>query len=106
MTADDPAPTFEAAIDQLERIVGLLERGDLDLAASLSSYEKGVALLARCQALLDGVDRSVALLTGVDDDGSPVTSPFDATATASSESARSTRSRPVPTAADDVDPPY
>ena len=62
-------------------------RGELDLAASLASYEKGVALLARCQALLDGVDRSVALLTGVEEDGTPITSPFDAAATTDATSA-------------------
>jgi exodeoxyribonuclease VII small subunit len=82
MSTDEAEPTFEAALDGLERIVDELERGDLDLSASLAGYEKGVALLARCQALLDGVDRSVALLTGVEADGTPVVVPFDASATA------------------------
>jgi exodeoxyribonuclease VII small subunit len=82
MSTDEIEPTFEAALDGLERIVDELERGDLDLSASLAGYEKGVALLARCQALLDGVDRSVALLTGVEADGTPVVVPFDASATA------------------------
>jgi exodeoxyribonuclease VII small subunit len=95
-------PTFEEAIDGLERIVNSLERGDLDLAASLASYQQGVALLARCQALLDGVDRSVALLTGVEDDGTPITSPFDATATTE---APSRRPRPAP-AIEEIDPPF
>jgi exodeoxyribonuclease VII small subunit len=82
MSADDPEIPFEEALENLERIVDDLQRGELDLAASLASYEKGVALLARCQALLDGVDRSVALLTGVEADGTPITTPFDASATA------------------------
>jgi exodeoxyribonuclease VII small subunit len=82
MSADDPEIPFEEALENLERIVDDLQRGELDLAASLASYEKGVALLARCQSLLDGVDRSVALLTGVEADGTPVTTPFDAAATA------------------------
>jgi exodeoxyribonuclease VII small subunit len=82
MNTDDPEIPFEAALERLERIVANLQRGELDLAASLASYEKGVALLARCQALLDGVDRSVALLTGVEADGTPVMTPFDASATA------------------------
>ncbi len=87
MSADDPEIPFEAALENLERIVDDLQRGELDLAASLASYEKGVALLARCQALLDGVDRSVALLTGVEADGTPITTPFDASATADATSA-------------------
>jgi exodeoxyribonuclease VII small subunit len=82
MSPDDPEIPFEEALENLERIVDDLQRGELDLAASLASYEKGVALLARCQSLLDGVDRSVALLTGVEADGTPVTTPFDAAATA------------------------
>jgi exodeoxyribonuclease VII small subunit len=72
--------SFEEALRRLERVVSDLERGQLDLASSLASYEEGVALLGRCQALLDGVDRSVALLTGVEADGTPVVSAFDATA--------------------------
>ena len=88
MRPDEPEIPFEEALDRLERIVDDLERGELDLAASLASYEKGVALLARCQALLDGVDRSVALLTGVEADGTPITSPFDASATTDGPAAR------------------
>ncbi|HEY2154863.1 MAG TPA: exodeoxyribonuclease VII small subunit [Isosphaeraceae bacterium] len=88
MSADDSEIPFEEALENLERIVDDLQRGELDLAASLASYEKGVALLARCQALLDGVDRSVALLTGVEADGTPITAPFDAAATADATPSR------------------
>ena len=91
MNADEPEVPFEDALERLERIVNDLQRGELDLAASLASYEKGVALLARCQALLDGVDRSVALLTGVEADGTPVVTPFDASATAPRRMARRRR---------------
>ena len=71
----------EEALERLERIVDILERGGIDLAASLAGYEKGVALLGPPPALLDGVDRSVAAADGVEDDGTPITSPFDAPAT-------------------------
>lgn len=106
MNADEPDVPFEEALDRLERIVDDLERGELDLAASLAGYEKGVALLARCQALLDGVDRSVSLLTGVEADGTPITSPFDASATA--DSPRPARTKPAAPApdGDDLDLPY
>lgn len=79
--AGDPELSFEAAFVGLERIVAELQGGELDLAAALARFERGVGLLARCQALLDGVDRSVALLTGVGEDGTPELAPFDAAAT-------------------------
>ncbi|MGC8641659.1 MAG: exodeoxyribonuclease VII small subunit [Isosphaeraceae bacterium] len=72
---------FEVALSQLEQIVASLERGEPDLAAALAKYETGVKLLTRCYGLLERAERSVALLTGVDAQGNPVTAPFDATAT-------------------------
>lgn len=103
MSTDEPEVPFEEALERLERIVDDLERGELDLAASLASYERGVALLARCQGLLDGVDRSVALLTGVAEDGTPITAPFDATATAE---APAPRPRAAASDGDELDLPY
>jgi exodeoxyribonuclease VII small subunit len=72
---------FEAAVSQLEEIVESLERGEPELATALTKYETGVRLLSRCYALLERAERSVALLTGVDAEGNPVTASFDATAT-------------------------
>ncbi len=80
--ADEGEVGFEDAVGELERIVDELERGRPDLGSALARYERGVKLLGRCQTLLDGAERSVALLTGVDESGRPVTSPFDAQATA------------------------
>lgn len=76
---------FEAALDELEQIVGTLESGDAPLAEALARYERGVRLLAQCHGLLDGAERTVALLSGVDADGRPVSTPFDTTATADRE---------------------
>jgi exodeoxyribonuclease VII small subunit len=72
---------FEAAVEELERIVEELERGRPDLGTALARYERGVKLLGHCQGLLDSAGRSVALLTGVDEAGRPITAPFDASAT-------------------------
>jgi len=79
--SDDSKIGFEDAVDELERIVGELERGRPDLGKALAHYERGVRLLGHCQGLLDGAERSVALLTGVDEAGQPITAPFDASAT-------------------------
>jgi exodeoxyribonuclease VII small subunit len=40
-----------------------------------------VRLLKTCYGLLDQAEQSVALLTGVDPAGNPLSAPFDATAT-------------------------
>lgn len=75
-------PSFESALAGLERAVAALESGRLDLDEALKQYEEGVRLLGHCNALLDGAERKVALLTGVNADGIPDTAPFNATATA------------------------
>ena len=81
----EPEPSFEQALNQLERIVASLERGEPELTAALAKYEKGVTLLTQCHRLLDQAEQSVALLTGVDEEGNPLTAPFDATATIARE---------------------
>ena len=85
----EPELEFEAALDELEQIVGNLEGGEPALADALAKYERGIHLLARCQNLHDGADRTVALLTGVDSNGQPLTTPFDTTATADRDRADS-----------------
>jgi exodeoxyribonuclease VII small subunit len=76
-----PQPSFEEALAQLERIVASLEHGEPDLTAALAKYETSVRLLTHCYRLLEHAEQSVALLTGVDEQGNPLTAPFDATAT-------------------------
>jgi exodeoxyribonuclease VII small subunit len=80
-------PSFEEALSQLERIVENLERGEPELTSALAKYEKGVKLLTQCYRLLDQAEHSVALLTGVDNQGNPLTAPFDASATIAREAA-------------------
>ena len=57
----DPAPRpdptglpYEAARDELVEIVRRLESGSTDLEESLALWERGEALAARCQEVLDG----------------------------------------------------
>jgi exodeoxyribonuclease VII small subunit len=80
---------FEAALGELERLVTDLERGEPALAEALAKYERGIRLVAHCHGLLDGAERTVAILAGVDRDGQPTTAPFDATATAEREQTQS-----------------
>jgi exodeoxyribonuclease VII small subunit len=102
--AEEPESNFEQALAQLERIVASLERGEPELTAALSKYEKGVQLLSVCHRLLDQAEQSVAILTGVDPEGNPLTAPFDATATmareASSPALAAAVATPNPTASE------
>lgn len=68
---------FEEALGRLGKTVEALEAGDLGLDDALARYEEGVSLLVRCRSLLDSAERRVALLTDVDDQGTPRTEPFD-----------------------------
>lgn len=69
-------PSFEEALLQLETAVRKLETGELDLADALDCYEQGIRQLKHCYRLLDGAERRVEMLTGVDDAGRPVTEEF------------------------------
>ncbi|MBA3313165.1 MAG: exodeoxyribonuclease VII small subunit [Planctomycetota bacterium] len=78
----DEPQRFEDALKELDEIARDLEDGTLGLDASLQRFEQGVGLLRHCYGVLDVAERKIALLTGFDGDGNPVTEPFDATATA------------------------
>jgi exodeoxyribonuclease VII small subunit len=69
-------PTFEQALEQLERIVHQLEEGEIGLAEALDHYEKGIGLLKQCYGLLERAERRIELLSGVDAAGNPITEPF------------------------------
>jgi exodeoxyribonuclease VII small subunit len=74
---DDCASTFEDSLEQLEKIVGELESGKLGLSDALGRYEEGVKHLKGCQQLLEQAERKIELLSGVDAEGNPITTPFD-----------------------------
>jgi exodeoxyribonuclease VII small subunit len=88
-------PSFEEALQQLEQIVHALEEGQIGLDEALQGYEKGVKLLRRCYGLLEGAERRIEMLTGLDASGNPITAPFDDQATTAPEekSQRRTASR-------------
>jgi exodeoxyribonuclease VII small subunit len=69
--------TFEQCLAELERIVRDLEEGKISLEESLARYEQGVALLKRCHIQLQKCEQRILELTGVDEQGNPVTRPFD-----------------------------
>ena len=85
--------TFEVALAELEAIVHQLEDGDLGLEESLARYEQGVKHLKHCFALLQDAERKIELLTGVKNDGTPLTQPFAESGESLGESAGRKRSR-------------
>ena len=68
--------TFEQQIARLEEIVSALERGDVQLADSLSLFEEGTKLIAACTKQLDQAEQQVVKLTK-GPDGAPVEQPFE-----------------------------
>ncbi|MQW86540.1 exodeoxyribonuclease VII small subunit [Sinorhizobium saheli] len=53
---DVSALSFEQAVEELERIVSALERGDVALDKSIEIYERGEALKKHCEALLKAAE--------------------------------------------------
>jgi exodeoxyribonuclease VII small subunit len=51
--------SFEQALKELEAIVNRLEKGDVELEASIQIYERGEALKAHCDALLRKAEAKV-----------------------------------------------
>jgi exodeoxyribonuclease VII small subunit len=76
---DRDLPCFEDSLAELEDIVHQLEEGQLGLEEALASYEQGVKHLKHCYALLQQAERKIELLTGVKDDGTAITEPFQET---------------------------
>jgi exodeoxyribonuclease VII small subunit len=48
--------SFEAALRELEDIVGRLEQGEVDLEDSIALYERGTALKAHCEKKLKSAE--------------------------------------------------
>ncbi len=69
--------SFEDCLEKVELAVQRLEGGELGLSESLTEYESGVSHLKQCYHLLQGAERKIELLAGVDDDGRPLTEPYD-----------------------------
>jgi exodeoxyribonuclease VII small subunit len=77
---DEPRPiaamSFEEALAELEGIVQRLERGQLDLEASIGAYERGTLLRQHCAEKLRQAQMRVDKLT-FDAEGKPRATPLD-----------------------------
>jgi exodeoxyribonuclease VII small subunit len=59
---DSTIKDFESAIAELERVVKLLEEGDLPLEKSLELFERGVQLSRFCYSSLEAAERRIEVL--------------------------------------------
>ncbi len=69
--------SFEAALAELETIVARLEKGDVPLEESISIYERGEALKARCDTLLKSAEEKVEKIRSSADGKTATTEPLD-----------------------------
>ncbi len=58
----DNLKDFEKSLQQLEKIVGNMESGELGLEESLEQFEKGIKLARSCQDTLAGAELRVEQL--------------------------------------------
>ena len=56
--------TFEDALDELEKLVGRMEGGELSLEQSLASHKRGLELARFCQQRLESAQQQVRVLEG------------------------------------------
>ncbi len=63
--SDSPSPppaSYEAALEELERLVQVIESGQLPLEQLLSGYKRGAELLAWCRGRLEAVETQIKVL--------------------------------------------
>ena len=68
-------PSFEAGLEELEKIVKEMESSDLPLERSLELFEKGMTLSESCRKQLDEAESRVEILMQRGD--KVVAKPFD-----------------------------
>ena len=59
----DKKNSFEENIQELEKIVDSLEKGDASLDECLSLFENGVKISKECMMMLDNAEQKIKLLT-------------------------------------------
>ncbi|MGH7721639.1 MAG: exodeoxyribonuclease VII small subunit [Candidatus Dormibacteria bacterium] len=62
MADDLTTLSYEAALAELDLVIARLERGDVELEAAISAYERGAALIRHCAQLLDRTEQKITQL--------------------------------------------
>ena len=61
-TGPQPVRSFEACLEDLEKVVKELEGGDLPLERSLELFERGISLSDECRKQLEAAETRVEIL--------------------------------------------
>ncbi len=63
MPEETPTPAqFETSLDELDKLVKELERGDLPLEKSIELFERGMKLSTECRKQLEAAETRVEVL--------------------------------------------
>jgi exodeoxyribonuclease VII small subunit len=62
--ASNPPASYEAALEELEKLVGMIESGQLPLEQLLTGYQRGAELLEFCREKLQAVENQIKVLDG------------------------------------------
>jgi exodeoxyribonuclease VII small subunit len=73
-TGSKPVQSFEACLEELEKVVKELEAGDLSLERSLELFERGMSLSDTCRHQLEAAETRVEML--IRKDGKMTAEPF------------------------------
>ena len=73
-TGSKPVQSFEACLEELEKVVKELEAGDLSLERSLELFERGMSLSDTCRHQLEAAETRVEML--IRKDGKITAEPF------------------------------
>jgi exodeoxyribonuclease VII small subunit len=57
-----PPASYEAALEELEQLTGLIESGQLPLEQLMAGYERGAELLKFCRDKLAAVENQIKVL--------------------------------------------
>lgn len=58
--------SFEEQMEDLEKIVGELEKGDLNLDDSVAKFEEGIKISKECNKILEEAEKKITILVNKD----------------------------------------
>lgn len=60
--------SFEENMEELEKVVAELEKGDLNLDDSVSRFEQGIRISKECSKILEEAEKKITILVKKDDE--------------------------------------
>lgn len=60
--------SFEENMEELEKVVAELEKGDLNLDDSVSRFEQGIKISKECSKILEEAEKKITILVNKDDE--------------------------------------